>query len=50
VIRTLPDDGLVTVHWPLAAKLTGNPDVAVAPTTKSEFPNVLFAKAPKLIV
>ena len=33
-----------------AAKLTGNPEEAVAPTLKSASPNVLFAKTPKVIV
>ena len=50
VMCTVPGDGLVTVHWPVALKLTGKPDDAVALTGKSESPNVLFANAPNVIV
>jgi len=35
----------LTVHCPLAVKLTGKPDEAVALTVKSASPKVLFAKA-----
>ena len=47
---TVPGAGIVTVQLPLAVKPTGNPELAVALTAKSGSPNVLFAKAPKLIV
>ena len=47
---TVPGDALVTVHCPLAPKLTGNPEDAVALTKKSGSPNVLFASAPNVIV
>jgi hypothetical protein len=40
----------VTVHCPLAAKLTPSPDDAVALTAKSPSPNVLSTKAPNVIV
>ena len=38
------------VHWPLAVKLTVKPEVVVALTLKSASPNVLFGKAPNVIV
>ena len=50
VMCTVPGDGLVTVHCPLALKLTGKPEDAVALTGKSGSPNVLFAKGPNVIV
>ena len=50
VMCRVPGDGLLTVQLPLGAKLTGKPEVAVALIPKSGSPNVLFAKAPKLIV
>ncbi len=40
----------LTVQLPLALKLTGSPDEAVALTVKGGLPKVLLAKAPKLIV
>src|SRR3954463_2385744 len=40
----------LAVQSPLAVKLTGNPEVAVALTAKSGFPMVLFASAAKLMV
>ena len=50
VMCTVPGDGLVTVHCPLALKLTGNPEDAVALTLKSASPNVLGGNAPNVIV
>ena len=47
---TVPGDGLVTVQLPLAAKLTGNPEDAVALTMKSASPNVLFDNGSNVIV
>src|SRR4051794_5689108 len=47
---TVPGDGVVTVQLPLAAKLTGNPELAAALTAKSASPNVLLASAPNVIV
>ena len=47
---TVPGDGLVTVHCPLALKLTGNPEDAVALTGKSGSPKVRGAKGPNVIV
>ncbi len=38
------------VQLPVALKLTGRPELAVALTLKSASPNVLFAKAPNVIV
>jgi hypothetical protein len=46
----VPGDGLVTVQLPLAAKLTGKPEVAVPLTSKSGSLNVLFARAANVIV
>ena len=40
----------LTVHCPLAVKLTVRLDDAVALTLKSGSPNVLFASAPNVIV
>ena len=40
----------VTVHWPLAAKLTARLELAVALTLKSASPKVLFGSDPKVIV
>ena len=40
----------VDVHSPLAEKLTGKPEVAVAFSEKSGSPTDLFAKAPNVIV
>src|SRR6266704_2422272 len=50
VMCTVPGDGLVTVHWPLALKLTGNPEDADALTPKSGSPNVLGANGPNVMV
>src|SRR5438045_247963 len=47
---TVPGDGLVTVQLPLAIKLTGNPEEAVALILKSGSTNVLFASGPNVIV
>src|SRR5438132_6182990 len=47
---TVPGDGLVTVHCPLALKLIGKPDDADALTMKSGSPSVLLANAPNVIV
>ena len=43
VMCTVPGDGLVTVHCPLALKLTGKPEDADALTGKSGSPKLLFA-------
>ena len=50
VTCTVPGDGLVTVHCPLALKLTGKPEDADALTVKSGSPKVLGANAPNVIV
>src|SRR4029453_6760497 len=39
----------LTVQLPLAAKATGRPELAVAPTLKSASPYVLFASGPNVI-
>ena len=41
---------LAAVQLPLAARLTVNPEEAVALTLKSASPNVLFARDPNVIV
>ena len=40
----------LTVQLPLAVKLTGRPEEAVALTVKSGSPKVLFARGPNVIV
>ena len=38
------------VHWPVAAKLTDKPELAVALTVKFGSPKVLLASAPNVMV
>lgn len=41
---------LEAVQLPVAAKLTNNPELAIAPTVKSGSPNVLFPSPANVIV
>ena len=40
----------LTVQFPLEAKVTANPELAVADTTKGASPKILLVSAPKVIV